>query len=439
MVPPARSHVTGPPRLLFVTPCAFNHVTGGGVTFTNLFRSWPADRIATVHSDNVPTSDEVCRIYYRLGPGELARWPARWRDGASPPTATMPKGAAASAPPFLRAIKNAFVGNAWPDEGRLSPALEQWIERFRPELLYTILGTIGMMELIDAIRCRFSLPLVVHFMDDWPSALYRGGLAAPLVRVRMERLIARLVGASAVRMAIGDGMAKAFSQRYGVPFLAFQNALDMTALLPRARPRAAASPARILYVGSIFADAQLASLVDAARAVARLADAGRQVAFEIYAPPLLAARHRAVLELSPAVTVIDVPEDDEAFFALIRGADLLLLPSNFDPASVRFIRHSMPTKIPAYLASGTPVLVYGPAELDQVSYAAEEGWGEVVSERDVDRLQAAIIRLLEDETRRRTIVERALDAARRNHDAATVRRRFQESLASAAAPGRRAA
>lgn len=431
--------MTGAPRLLFVTPCAFNHLTGSGITFTNLFRTWPSDRIATVHSDHVPTSDDVCRNFYRLGRGELARWPGRWRDDALPPGTSSEEGLAAPLPPVLRAIKKAVVGNAWPDEGRLSPALERWIERYRPELLYTILGTIGMMQLVDAIRCRFSLPLVVHFMDDWPSALYRGGLAAPLVRARMERLIERLVGAAAVRMAIGDGMAMAFSKRYGVPFLPFQNALDMAALLPQARPRAARRPARILYVGSIFADAQLASLLDAARAVARLADAGRQLAFEIHAPAFLAARHRAALELSPAVKVIDAPESDDEFFALIRDADLLLLPSNFDPASVRFIRHSMPTKIPAYLASGTPVLVYGPAALDQVSYALKEGWGEVVSERDVGRLEAAILRVLDDDAHRQAVVERALDVARRNHDVATVRRRFQESLVSAVATGRRAA
>jgi glycosyltransferase involved in cell wall biosynthesis len=430
--------VTLAPRLLFVTSSAFNHVTGGGVTFSNLFRSWPADRLATAHSDTVPTADDVCRLYYRLGPGELTRWPPRWRDGAAAPEAG-PAAPPAGAPPLLRAVRTALVGNAWPDAGRLSPALERWIERFRPDVLYTILGTIGMMELVEAIRARFALPLVVHFMDDWPASLYRGGVAGRLVRARMERLLRRLVGAAAARMAIGDGMAEAFARRYGAPFLAFQNALDMARLLPQAQPRPAATPARILYVGSIFADAQLASLADAARAVAALAQAGRAVTLEIHAPAFLAARHRARLELPPAVKVIDATEDDDAFFRLIRGADLLLLPVNFDAASVRFIRHSMPTKIPAYLASGTPVLVYGPPGVDQVAYAAREGWGEVVGVRDESALRTAIARLLDDDGRRRAFVGRALDLARRSHDAATVRRRFQETLARAATRARQAA
>jgi glycosyltransferase involved in cell wall biosynthesis len=427
--------VTDAPRLLFVTSSAFNHITGGGVTFSNLFRGWPSDRLATAHSDSVPTSEDVCRVYYRLGPGELTRWPPRRRDVSAAPVAGAPP-EPRRAPPLLRTLKTALVGNAWPDTGRLSPALERWIAAFRPDVLYTILGTIGMMELVEAVRVRFNLPLVVHFMDDWPSSLYRGGIAAGLVHGRMERLLRHLVGAATERMAIGNGMAEAFARRYGAPFLAFQNALDMGTLLPLAQPRPAATPARLLYVGSIFADAQLASLEDAARAVAALAEGGRAVTLEIHAPAFLAARHRTRLEVSPAVKVIDATEDDDAFFRLIRGADLLLLPVNFDAASVRFIRHSMPTKVPAYLASGTPVLVYGPGEVDQVAYAAREGWGEVVSERSA--LGAAICRVLDDRDRRQALVARALDVARRNHDAATVRRRFQEAL-TRAAPARQAA
>ena len=59
------------PRVLFVTPAAFNHFTGGGVTFSNLFAGWPKDRIATVHNDAVPTSTDVCERYFVLGRSEI--------------------------------------------------------------------------------------------------------------------------------------------------------------------------------------------------------------------------------------------------------------------------------------------------------------------------------------------------------------------------------
>jgi len=277
-------------------------------------------------------------------------------------------------------------------------------------------------------------------MDDWPAALYRGGLLSALPRARMERRLRELIDAATARLAIGEGMAAAFAQRYGAPFTPFQNALDMTALLKLAIPRPARDPSCVLYVGSIFENAQLQSLIDAAHAVASLAAAGRRIKLEIRSPGFLAERFRSRLEISPAVRLGDAITDDDAFFAAIREADLLLLPVNFDEASIRFIRHSMPTKLPAYLASGTPVLVYGPRAVEQVAYAAREGWGEIVGDRTIDGLATTIARLLDDDALRRVRVERAIDIARRNHDAATVRRCFQETLATVASvPGKAAA
>src|ERR1700760_2829997 len=59
------------PRVLFVTPLAFNDFTGGGVTFSNLFRGWPKDRLFTVHADALPVSTDTCVNYFVLGSEEL--------------------------------------------------------------------------------------------------------------------------------------------------------------------------------------------------------------------------------------------------------------------------------------------------------------------------------------------------------------------------------
>src|SRR5262249_26798725 len=135
------------PRVLFLTASAFNTSPGGGIPCSPLFRDWPREGLATAHNDPVPTSDDVCHHYYRLGPQEVSRWPhgigarARAAAGAAvAPVAAAPGG-------VLRRMKPLVIGNAWPDCGQLTPALESWIAAFRPELLYTILGSIGMMEL----------------------------------------------------------------------------------------------------------------------------------------------------------------------------------------------------------------------------------------------------------------------------------------------------
>jgi hypothetical protein len=110
----------------------------------------------------------------------------------------------------------------------------------------------------------------------------------------------------------------------------------------------------------------------------------------------------------------------------------LVLPINYDAETVDFIRYSMPTKVPAYMASGTPILVYGPRGVAQVDYAAREGWGLVVSDRDCAGLDLGFRRILSDGPLRESVRVRAQTLAAANHDSARVRGRFQDALKAAA-------
>ena len=224
-------------------------------------------------------------------------------------------------------------------------------------------------------------------------------------------------------------MCDAFGERYGRPFIPFQNTLDVTLWSAAAKADLTVGrPARLLYVGSIFANAQLQSLIDCAVAVRDLNRAGRRVQLSIASPGFLVEPHRDRLEIDPSITIEPPITDDSIFFARLAAADALLLPVNFDPDSTRMIRYSMPTKVPAYLVSGTPVLVYGPREVAQVSYALDRGWGHVVSQRDPVLLRAGIRSVLEDADLRLHLSQAARSVASTEHDSVRVRRRFQDVL-----------
>jgi glycosyltransferase involved in cell wall biosynthesis len=437
------------PRVLFVTPHAFNGITGGGITFTNLFRTWPKERLATIHNDPVPTSTEVCDRYYVLTERELALSPLlAWgrqlvggrvhREAEAHAERENGKGTMASpgsesTGDGIRGFLRKLIGDSVPQRADLSEQLERWIREFRPELLYTILGPNDFMSLVEKIRRRFNLPLVVHVMDDWMSAAYRRGVLAPLMRRQMRRQVTHFFGIARCRIGICHAMCEEYEKRYGYPFVPFQNAIDIERWQEFVRNNAAVSEcAEILYVGSVFSFAQLDSLIDCARAVAALNEAGMDVQLRIASPGFLIGPYRHAIEVQGCVTVEDPITDDETFFSRIAGADLLLLPVNFDEESVRFIRYSMPTKVPAYLASGTPILVYGPREVAQVRYAQDLRWGHVVDKRNKAALFNALRLLLTNLDRREDLRTCAQATARKHHDAALVRARFHEVLCRAA-------
>ena len=72
------------------------------------------------------------------------------------------------------------------------------------------------------------------------------------------------------------------------------------------------------------------------------------------------------------ITISDEYTDD--FPSRLAGADVLVLAYNFDEDSLRYIRLSMPNKLPEYLASGAPVLAVGPRAANGIDYVCREAW-----------------------------------------------------------------
>jgi glycosyltransferase involved in cell wall biosynthesis len=232
-------------------------------------------------------------------------------------------------------------------------------------------------------------------------------------------------------------MCDEFFARYGQPFAAFQNCVDVERWRPVVRTDSAVRghPPRLLYFGSIIRNAQLGALIDVCRSVARLNAAGVRVGLDIATPPHGRAAFGELLAIDPAIRLIEPTQDDTEYFATLAGADALVLPVNHDADSVDHIRFSMPTKVPAYMASGTPTLVYGPRGVAQVDYAARAGWGLVVSERDSAALDDGVRRILSDGDLRETLRRRAQALAAANHDSLRVRSAFQDALREAARTG----
>jgi len=187
----------------------------------------------------------------------------------------------------------------------------------------------------------------------------------------------------------------------------------------------------LLYVGSIFPNAQLDSLIECTQAIAELNDEGFPAQLRIATSTANGARFGSRLTRHRSTILDTANTDDEAFFRNLADADALLLPVNFDPASVDFIRYSMPTKVPAYLNSGTPVLAYGSSETAQMRYAAGSGWGLTVSERSPERLKAAMKRIVTDMSLRQSLSD-AARAAAIAHDARSIRAAFRDILRQSA-------
>ncbi len=437
------------PRILVVTSNNFNQVTGGGITLTNLFRGWPADRIANLHEDPTPEDDSVCRMFYRLSVEEIQwAWPfslvQSWYEGrSSVPDGRRVVGDGTHAVPatgghgraaWLRLARQ-MLGDGIPRTARITQRLAHWLDEFRPEVLYTFLGSMAQIRLSSELARLLAIPVAIHMMDDWPAVLYRRGLLGPMFRRVVHKEFEAVLRRASLHFGICQDMCEEYEDRYGVPFLAFHNAIDMDQWLPHAkRDWKEGLPFIVRYVGSIVPDGQQEALRDVCEAVSNLHSSGRSVEMWVHAPKHQVSYLRDNGFSLNGVHLVDPPPPG-TIARLLSEADLLVLPINFDPRSARYIRLSMPTKVPAYMASGTPILVYGPPGIATVRYAERAGWGYVLSTPGLASLQKTLLWLMEDQVARERIGRQAQMLARQDHDAARIRPAFQASLVSIAREG----
>lgn len=426
------------PRVLVISTVSFNLEAGGGVTMSNLFKGWPQDRIAQIYSFGVKNKDmSVCRTYYHI--------PSIHRG-----TALQEGRPLFSSGTLARGLRRAGARKPLRLPAQFQEAIA-FARRFKPDVAY-----VRPMDKPSAYwwLCRdlcalLDIPYVTHIMDDWPARYSEdartggadgvpGGWRGRIKSARMDASLRALFADAAANIAISPEMAAGYLERYGHRFLPFHNSVDVAQWESRCQPRPAGKagidrPFVIRYIGAVVPDKELQSLKEIGHAVRKLNQSGRRTRLEIHCGPAWRATVDEHLADEPIIGRGEFLTQDQLPGAL-SSADLLVLPMNFDDRSMRYVGYSMQTKGPEYMASGTPILVYGPPSNPNVRYARDARWGIVLDRHDPEGTAIAdqISRLMDDPDLARRIGLHGRTTARSNHDASVVRAQFHELIARAA-------
>lgn len=408
------------PRVLILCDEPINRVGGGGVTMGNLFRDWPQDALAQVWAHHRFEIDaDVCPNYLRLGAHSIPG------DGrVIPDFIKRQRGLVKRLRTFVRpGVKLDYQ------------QILDWARTYQPEVIYSQPTPYPMYTwwLPRWLSRDLGVPLVNHIMDDWPQAVELEWLPGvrQLLRLFLKRELGRMFAAAASNLVISEQMAVEYTNRYGHPFTFFHNAIDLAEWTePRQSYAAPDGPFRVVYLGALADNMQVLSLRDVAQSVAALAEAGTPVSLTVYTGEIYQDYFRQYLGgLTNVAHGGRVERQD--LCRTLAAADLLVAPINFDRRSLLMNQYSMPTKVPEYMASGTPVLVYGPAHTPPVAYAREAGWGYVVDQPERHALTNALTELMTAEELRAQFGQRGRDLAVANHDARLMRERFRQVMARA--------
>ncbi len=405
------------PRLLVVAPNPLGWGSGGGVTMCNLLKGWPSDRIAQIHSGNVQTADmTICSNHYYLAGCDM-----------SLPGLTL----IGLAKFFMRYL---VAGQSPLWHFNSMSEVEGFVQRFAPDVIYAYVlqSPPAYWILPRLLSMKFRIPYVTHIMDDWPAMLEGiDNNGNRFLRKPMRRWALRLLfGSSEQNLGICDKMCVAFSKRYGTSFIPFHNCVETDSWpfndsFSYSFDRAF----DMVYIGSLLRRKELASLIDLRRSISDVSNSGANINLTIYHPKRGedARNYDEYFAPFPFINKGEYLSPHE-LPARLAKADALALTINFEGVSRTYLRYSFQTKVPEYMASGRPILVYGPPDHCNVESARFEGWGLTVEQRRQNDLTDAIKTIIGSESLRRRIGRQARLLAEKQHDVRSVRQRFRNML-----------
>jgi glycosyltransferase involved in cell wall biosynthesis len=412
------------PRVLIVCPVPLNGQTGGGTAMSGFFREWPKDRLSQIYTyDSAKPDHSICSDYYQAP--DTMRFSSKM---LFPPIENLD-----SAYRAVRASRGAFQDGPNSD----LDAVVEFAKGFEPDVIYCQPLHFPryywwLPRYLGAILDR---PLVTHIMDDWPTMIANRDRheGRELWVKKLNACLNDLFQNSTVTLGISDEMDRGFQERYGKSFEVLQNAIEIDEWKQIHKDYSSSSGIfKIMYIGKILPYMQHQSLQDIGEVASRLTTRGTPVDFIIHGPEHLNDKYGQELFSQPSVHYGGfLPR--ESFVQSLADADLLVVPVNFDEQSLSFVKYSMPAKVPEYMASGTPILVYSPAETPPAQYARKARWGAVVDERDLNVLEHQITTLINSPVLRQELGQRARAIALNDHSFDSVRARFRQVMIEAAA------
>jgi glycosyltransferase involved in cell wall biosynthesis len=377
-------------KVLIVSEVPLGAPNGFGVTLKNLFTGWPREQIRYFYNSADYRKLAKANLDFRYAP--VPNFPSRRH----------------AIPMWLG------ITPEW--RGKYS---KTWLRRnlrgFMPDIVFSSVHSMATICFADWISEQIGRHHVLHVMDE----PFKHSTATE-VKILLQKTRGFLT--------ISETMRQTYRERYGHESQVFHNGAEKDFFTPPPRQETKNDPPiRIRFIGNLLHLQHFQSIEDIAGAVRQFNKIGNR---------------RAVLEIfggeSPEGCSHEILHKDEVIYhgridledrlKTLADADLLVIPFTFSPSYFEEYRLSIPTKLPENLATGIPVLLYGPRGMAATDLCFENDLATVLTKRSVPDLLHVLKKLAENPKPFQEKAEKAQKFAQREFSVIKTSERFQNLL-----------
>jgi glycosyltransferase involved in cell wall biosynthesis len=427
------------PKILIIGE-TFHSNSGGGITLTNLFKGWPAEKLANVVDFKNPkmntyfASIKVYELYKSKMIFNLVSH--KYFQNFRSSSLSIENKSKLSLKTFVKYIIKKYAYKLLKFSGlepvifnyRIDHFFLDWIKAINPDFIYTQLSSRESIKLISKLHDLTSIPIAIHIMDDWPSSIGSIGLFKIYWKRKINNEFSDLIQKSSVFLSISEAMSEEYFIRYKKKFIPFHNPLDLSVWgNPVIKSTNLNNTIAFLHAGRIGTGIT-DSLLEIAKTLQEINDNNPPVQLQIQSSNIdyhfiKSISKYSCVKINPPAEYRDIPK-------ILQSADILVLCNDFDEKGKDFLKYSMPTKASEYMISKVPILLFSDYSSAVYKHAEKNKWAYLVGENDHYKLKAAILELIENIELREEISERAFHFAKANFDNEIIREKFKNEFIS---------
>ncbi len=389
------------PRVLIISEFYFNDNSGGGVLLKNLYEKYPKDKIFIIHED-VNVNSNTNNSYLLKKPSKIGNFLKKLL------------------PSFfivlLIEFKNFYIINK---KKKVNINLLTKLKQFKPDIIYTIFGNYNLMCLIKQLKIKLKIPLITHVMDN-VLATYNN-------KTKDYKLFKYLIDSSKIRIAINTKMSTEYRKIFGYKFEVLHNGVDRK----KVRKVNLKHKTKIItYIGSVFKNAQLNSLIEITNVLKKLMEENFNIQCLFYLPESQKRIYESYFAKHQNIYIKKHNLDEKEYFRKISESNLLLLASNFDNYSTEYYKYSWPAKMGSYLMSKVPIFIYGPDKIFFINDAKEKKWAYVEDKKSFVNLEKSLKKILYDSNLRKQTLEYAMKKSK-DFELQNIQKKFKDIIGCA--------
>lgn len=299
--------------------------------------------------------------------------------------------------------------------------VKEWIVEQKPTCIYVAIGSNKFLyDIAIKISRDYELPIYTYVCDDFYFANTPNGFWGYMWKKALDKKTCELMSASKQIISICDEMSELYSKEFFRPALTVMTGTNYQISKPVFKEKIRS----IRYFGRLNLN-RYKSIAEVCRALDKInSENGTDYTVEIFCKEPdenIKSEFRNVQSAKFSGFLLGKEFEEKLF-----GADVLLHVEAFDSASIDRVKHSVSTKIADSLASGIPLLAYGPSCVASIAHLIRNNCGIVAT--DSAELKEKLYKLFFDGDYRKTSSIRNIEVAKKYHNPQIVSKKLHSLL-----------